>query len=145
MDPSQPTTPPERPPHGGVLVEHVVGSLAVLALVLVALHYLVRADAGPRPEATRVLGELADPGVVYDPVRAGEPLPRGFRQLLRRDAILPIYDPAHVAASAVAWDADTLVIGVELERAARAYPVSFLNRREMVVDSIAGIPVLVTW
>jgi hypothetical protein len=28
---------------------------------------------------------------------------------------------------------------------AKAYPVSFLNRREMVIDSINGIPILVTW
>ena len=38
-----------------------------------------------------------------------------------------------------------LVIGLELDGDAKAYPVSFLNRREMVIDWIGGTPVLVTW
>ncbi len=76
---------------------------------------------------------------------AGEQLPGGFRQLLRRDAILPVYDPTFVPSAEQDWDDDTLVIGVELDGEAKAYPVSFLNRREMVIDRIAGIPVLVTW
>ena len=45
----------------------------------------------------------------------------------------------------MAWRDDTLVIGIEQDGDAEAYPVSFLNGREMVIDSIAGIPVLVTW
>lgn len=44
-----------------------------------------------------------------------------------------------------AWDDGTLVIGLAIDGEVKAYPVGFLNRREMVVDSIAGIPVLVTW
>ena len=82
---------------------------------------------------------------MYDPVTAGEPLPDGFRQLIPRDGIRPVYDPAFVSAAASEWPPDTLVIGVAIAGDARAYPVGFLNRREMVVDRIAGIPVLVTW
>ena len=37
------------------------------------------------------------------------------------------------------------MIGLALDGEAKAYPVSWLNRREMVVDRIAGIPILVTW
>jgi len=82
---------------------------------------------------------------IYDPVRSGEPLPPGFRQILNRDAILPIYRPEFVTAAQTPWKDDTLVIGIEADGEAKAYPVSHLNGREMVIDSIAGIPVLVTW
>ncbi len=37
------------------------------------------------------------------------------------------------------------MIGVEVDGHARAYPVSLLNSREMVVDRVGGVPILVTW
>ena len=86
-----------------------------------------------------------DPNSVFDPVRAGDELPSGFRQLLPRDAIQPIYVPQFVRATDSPWDDETLVIGVELGEEAKAYPVSYLNRREMVVDRFGDIPILVTW
>ena len=95
--------------------------------------------------------ETAEPGIrvgardAYDPVTAGEPLPDGYRQLLPRDGIQPIYNPQFVAASGVDWAGTTRVIGVAAEGEAKAYPVSFLNRHEMVDDFIAGEPILVTW
>lgn len=82
---------------------------------------------------------------LYDPVRAGEQLPQGYRRSLDRDAIFPVYDPSFVGASQVDWDDDILVIGVKLDGEARAYPVGFLNRREIVIDHHRGIPTLVTW
>ena len=137
-----PYAPP--PPTGGIFGRFLLPIGIFLAFV-VALQFLVRSGAEPRPLATTALGGLADPGDVYDPVKAGETLPRGFRQLLRRDAILPVYDPTFVAADQSPWPQDALVLGIELDGAARAYPISFLNRREMVIDSLAGIPILVTW
>ncbi len=95
--------------------------------------------------------ENAEPGVrvgpraAYDPVAAGEPLPDGFRQLLPRDGIQPIYDPQFVTAAETGWSGATQVIGVAAEGEAKAYPVSFLSRHEMVDDFIAGEPILVTW
>ena len=68
-----------------------------------------------------------------------------FRQPLDRDDILPVYDPRFVGADGVDWADDSLVIGVDLEGEAKAYPVGFLTRREMVVDNHRGIPTLVTW
>ncbi len=82
---------------------------------------------------------------VYDPVRAGEPTPDGYRQLLPRDAIRPVYNPTFKDAASTDWADDALVIGVELDGEAKAYPVSFLNRREMVIDWIGGTPILVSW
>ena len=113
-----------------------------LFLALVAVAGLGAPD---RPTETASLGALPDPTSVYDPVDVGDPLPVGFRQLLRRDGILPVYDPQFVAAVDAGWSDGTLVIGLELDGQSRAYPVGFLNRREMVIDSVAGIPVLVTW
>ncbi len=123
--------------------------LGIVVVVVVALGLFFGLSALPdrpvRPDSVEGLGALADPGVTYDPVRAGEETPQGFRQLLARDRIAPIYDPTFVSASASEWPDDALVIGIELDGKAKAYPVSHLNSREMVIDSLAGIPILVTW
>lgn len=95
--------------------------------------------------ASPSLGAPPDPNDVYDPVRAGEQLPSGYRRVLGRDQIFPIYEPAFVLATEVDWASDTLVIGVAGDKSAKAYPVTHLNRREMVIDSLEGIPILVTW
>jgi len=89
--------------------------------------------------------DVPDPNTIFDPVRAGEELPQGFRQLLPRDGIAPVYDPQFTLADGVDWPQESLVIGVNLEGEARAYPVGFLNRREIVNDNHRGIPTLVTW
>lgn len=107
--------------------------LGVIGLIGAAIVFGVLSYAAP------------DPNQIYDPVQAGDPLPRGFRQLLSRDVIRPIYEPEFVTAGATTWNDATLVIGIEQDGEAKAYPVSFLNGREMVIDRIAGIPILVTW
>jgi hypothetical protein len=122
----------------------VLVPLGLLAFFAVAMQVVLGSTGGdgggfPTPD------HVPDPASVYDPVQAGEQLPSGFRQLLRRDAILPVYEPVFVPATAAGWPDDALVIGLEIDGESRAYPVSFLNRREMVIDRVAGIPVLVTW
>ncbi len=82
---------------------------------------------------------------LFDPVRAGVPLPPGFRQVLRRDGIAPVYLPNFLRPDEVTWPDEELIIGVEIDGEARAYPVGFLNRREIVVDIHRGIPTFVTW
>jgi hypothetical protein len=124
---------------GPGLVIVIVAGIALIA------WFLTSQGGSPRPDAVAGLGALADPSATYDPVKAGEETPRGFRQLLARDRIAPIYDPTFVSAEAIDWPDDALVIGIEIDGDARAYPVGHLNSREMVIDSIAGIPVLVTW
>ena len=86
-----------------------------------------------------------DPDTVYDPIRAGEEPPQGYRQLLARDQIAPIYEPTFIDPDQVDWPDDSLVIGLVGNQTAKAYPVTHLNQREMVIDSLEGIPVLVTW
>ncbi len=96
-------------------------------------------------ELSAPAGQRVDPSGVYNPVLAGESLPDGFRQVLPRDAITPVYDPQFVTPNLIDWEPGTQVIGVEIDGEAKAYPVSFLNGREMVIDEIADVPIVVTW
>jgi len=50
-----------------------------------------------------------------------------------------------VDAGNLEWPADELVIGVEINGQARAYPIRFLSLHEIVNDVIGGEPVAVTW
>ncbi len=82
---------------------------------------------------------------LYDPTQEGEELPDTYRESVPRDAINPVYDPSFVAPDGVDWPDDELVIGVEIDGDARAYPVGFLTWREIVIDNHRGIPTMVTW
>lgn len=116
-------------------------ALGAVALVVVSLWAF-----GPTsPTESIEPGAQVGPRQAYDPVAAGEPLPPGFRQLLPRDGIQPIYDPVFTSAEGVDWAPETQVIGVAAPGESKAYPVSFLSRHEMVDDFIAGEPILVTW
>ena len=68
-----------------------------------------------------------------------------FRQLLRRDAIAPIYAPQFLPANRASLNPGELVIGVAIDGESKAYPIGHLAWREMVNDVIAGVPILVTW
>ena len=115
-------------------------SAAVLAFATAWAFSEPAQQVAAGPTNTRV-----DPSGVYNPVLAGEQLPEGFRQILPRDAIAPVYDPTFVDGRLIGWPGDADVIGIAEGDEAKAYPVSFLNGREMVVDEIDGRPILVTW
>jgi hypothetical protein len=117
--------------------------VAVAGLVLLMLSvWAFTEDTSP---VYTEAGVRVSPGDAYNPVAAGERLPDGFRQLLPRDAIRPVYDPEFLPASSITWPATTHVIGVTVGDEAKAYPVSFLNGRELVIDEIDHIPILVSW
>lgn len=120
-------------------MRQIAMAVSLVALVAVTV-WLVPDQRGPRFTPVRPI-----PVDVYNPVTAGEELPDGFRQLLPRDAIFPIYEPTFTAAADARWDDEIEVIGVSSDGESKAYPVSILNRREMVIDFIAGDPILVTW
>jgi hypothetical protein len=122
-------------------VNRLVQVLGVVLLVVVTWWAFGSTTSFDPVEA----GVRVGPRDVYNPVTAGESLPDGFRQLLPRDGIQPIYDPRFTDAGGVDWPPATQVIGVAADGEAKAYPVSFLNRHEMVDDFIAGEPILVTW
>lgn len=73
-----------------------------------------------------------------------EPVYR-YSQLLPRDAILPVYVPEFVTADAAPLDDSELVLAIEIDGQAKAYPIIVLNSREMVNDELAGVPILATW
>jgi hypothetical protein len=122
----------------------VVWLLVILTGAAAALLGAWSLRAGSTSEPVP-LDAMADPQDVYDPVQAGEELPSGYRPLLDRDQILPVYDPVFTSSSDVDWPAEMLVIGVAGSEEAKAYPVTHLNQREMVVDSLEGTPILVSW
>ena len=116
--------------------------MLAIGLAALAFTWLV---GWPGSDVQVETGPVEVPEDTYDPVLAGESTPAGYRQLLPRDAILPVYNPTFRSARESEWAPETLIIGVELDGEAKAYPVSFLNRREMVIDWIGGSPVLVSW
>ena len=61
------------------------------------------------------------------------------------DAIPPVYDPVFAGVDEAPLDDDELVIGVEVDGQAKAYPITVMRSREMVNDELGGIPILVTW
>ena len=65
--------------------------------------------------------------------------------LLAWDAIRPVYEPEFATADEAPLDDQELVLGVSIDDEAKAYPITVLNRREMVNDEMAGIPTLVSW
>jgi hypothetical protein len=125
---------------GNLMTRWIAAVGLVIAVAAGAVTVLIPSGDDELAPATRV-----EPGEVYDPVRAGEDVPEGFRQLLSRDSIRPIYDPQFVSAEEAPWTETTLVIGVEVDGDARAYTVAYLGRREMVNDVVGGEPLLVSW
>ncbi len=62
-----------------------------------------------------------------------------------RDAIAPIYAPSLTTPDNIELNPDTMVLGVEINGDARAYPIEPLIQREIVNDTVGGVPVAVTW
>jgi len=133
-------TSPRKP---GVLLAALAISIAAAATIAVAVVMSIEPEEPPAAAAAS--RERPNPSDVYDPVRAGEEPPPGFRQLLGRDQIAPVYDPVYVDPDEVDWPADSLVLGVAGAKTAKAYPITHLNQREMVIDTLDGTPILASW
>lgn len=132
-------------PSAGVVTPSTSAATAPRAATSATIPPPTEADPPETSTSNPATTTTGSPVSRYDPVAAGEPLPDGYRTLLPRDAIMPVYQPSFVRVHDVPWDPEVLVIGVVIDDEARAYPVSYLNHREMVIDSLAGIPILVTW
>lgn len=124
--------------------------IVLLTLVLVACTPVLAQQTTPVPtpipdntsnstSATPLPGNLDTVVFVKDDTRYT------IRQLIPRDGIRPIYDPQFTSAETSNFNPDELVMGVEINDDARAYPVGFLRRREMLNDVVGGTPILVTW
>ncbi len=97
------------------------------------------------PSVAEGAGHPTPAADLFDPRVDGEAPPPGYRPSLGRDVIEPIYDPRFVPGDTVDWAPQTLVLGVAIDGEAKAYPVNVLNFREMVIDRLRGIPLLVSW
>lgn len=134
-------------------VGKAVSVLSVVAVVLVAVAAVDRSDpdtAALNSGAAAVdYGSDVDVSSIYDPFVAGEhigdPGDVGYHQILPRDFIRPVYQPRFSAAAEIDWPEDADVIGISIDGEAKAYPISFLSGREMVLDELAGEPLLVSW
>ena len=67
--------------------------------------------------------------------------------LLPLDAIRSIDTPTFVQGEEAdsQYNADELVLGVEIDGDARAYSIPFLSGHEIVNDVVGGEPIAVTW
>ena len=129
--------------------------------VAVAFAFLVAACGAPAPGLDGTLPETSplspatstpvggaqSPTSTPDVTGAREENPRRFGAPpgYLFDVILPIYDPEFVSAEQAPLNDDELVMGVEIDGEAKAYPITVMRSREMVNDELGGIPILVTW
>lgn len=130
-------------------------TIHLLLAVWFALASLTACRPAELPDANRAPGQ---PDAYADDFLAGAdeiigpdgPLAATFvdaeyEQLRRPDAIPPIYDPRFVPASESDLPDDELVIGLTVNGDSRAYPAGILYHRELVNDTVGGVPTLITW
>lgn len=71
--------------------------------------------------------------------------PAEYRKLIARDVIVPVYEPRYVSPEEANLVDQELVMGVEVNGEARAFPIGLIRSREIVNDTIGGVPLLITW
>jgi hypothetical protein len=105
----------------------------------VALEQVEPSDTEDVPSALEDPTDPALPAPLVDPARlvSGGPPP---------DGIPAIDEPTFERASSVTWlTDDEPVLSLEVDGEARAYPVRIMIWHEIVNDTVAGIPVAVTY
>jgi len=134
----------------------------LLAAILLLIAWGGCLAGGPSPTSSRTLAPAPPSripatyvpstyaGSIDEVIRPEGPVASQFddaeyRQLRRPDAIPPIYDPEFLSADETDLTGDELVIGLNINGDARAYPAGLLYHREMVNDTVGGVPVVVTW
>jgi hypothetical protein len=100
-------------------------------------------EAGRQPEPTAL---PTGPVETLTPADISEP---GYDivTLLPPDAIPAIDEPQFydVLGAELEYQADEMVLGVELNGEARAYPIGVLAQHEIVNDTVGGQPIAVTY
>ena len=104
---------------------------------------------GPVPDVDLSVADVPLEQVVFDTFDGSfVPLSEADNSVIERlrDAIAPVYQPAYGGADELPWlEGQDLVLGYEAGGQAYAYPLQILNLRELVNDTIDGLPVLVTY
>lgn len=110
---------------------------------LLLFGLVVSACAGGSGQA--ITANAFPPGL-FDPTEEIDvELPEGYFLSWGRDRIAPVYEPTYVGRDGVDWPDDEVVIGINIDGQQRAFPVGFMSNRELVIDQIDDIPLLVTW
>ena len=105
--------------------------LLIEALCIVLLGVILTGSA----EASEF--DLSIHSVPIDEIMSGGPA---------KDAIPALSDPVFVSASEAEFLEDSdIVLGVEIEGKAKAYPIKILNWHEAVNDELSGTKILATW
>ena len=107
------------------------------------------------PTATAESAETLEPADTEEAAGSGSPTAESeaagpeyeIVTLLPPDAIPAIDSPRFYGEPEAdeEYHAQELVIGVEVDGEARAYPVALLSRHEIVNDTVGGHPIAVTW
>ena len=71
--------------------------------------------------------------------------PDEYRKLIARDVIVPVYEPRYVGPEEANLVDNELVLAVEVDGEAKAFPIGLIRSREIVNDTIGGVPLLITW
>ncbi len=121
----------------------VVASIVVLVVVPMLASTTEEEEESPALRSPLSLG-LIKPGQQVV-VRGQEFSLDGFCKLAYKDTIMPIYIPVFVSAAAADVEDEELVLGLEINGESKAYPVGPLSLKEMVIDKVGGVPVLVSW
>ncbi|MCH7593917.1 MAG: DUF3179 domain-containing protein [Chloroflexi bacterium] len=84
------------------------------------------------------------PGNPDDPTSTGRSLE--IITLLPRDGIRAILNPQFISPEqADTYEDDEPVLGVTINGDSRVYSIPFLSGREIVNDTVGGVPIAVTW
>ncbi len=138
---------------------------ALLVAVLLAVACASGSEGTPQPfpsTPTESAASKLDKDVApADPMKGPEPKvaasfsrPEGDRErvleiidILPKDGIPSVDNPAFLGASEASTQMgqQDLVIGVSLNGEHKAYSTAFLSSREIVNDTVGGVPVAVTW
>ena len=115
--------------------------------VAVALAVVACSSAfEPAATPSGILGsEFTEPYEILTPSGAREIDPDEYREQTDVDNIAPIYDPKIVSVDEVDLFPEELVLGVEINGEARAYPHRLMQFREIANDVVGGVPILVSW
>jgi hypothetical protein len=132
----------------------VKAAAAVLVLTLGGAAYAVaeRRDTSPSATTCRSLGPSKETKLDFSMNGSGAPFLRRFdRRALRFslgvDSIRSIDRPCFETSAQAdrLLEPNDLVIGVERDGDARAYPVKLLSYHEVVNDLVGGEPLAITW
>ncbi len=123
----------------------------LLLLVLISSHFFPRRtrpapampDAGKDQTGTEVVRAAAEPTLPETKPPPGLPIipwgPRDYFHIIRQPTFVSAREGDHLLAH------EEPVLGLVVGNEARAYSTNQLNKHEMVLDEIAGTPVLVTY